>query len=215
MVTKVSSDKTSNPPAARALRSDDAPERVLIFDTTLRDGEQAVGATMTTNEKLDLARVLSRLGVDALEVGFPAASHLQLDTVRAVTERVGVYPVQGRPATSPPIICALARTLKSDIDVAWQAIQDAFHPRIHTFIGTSEIHRTHKLNLTPEAVIEQARAAVGWLPGGLGAVRCEDHQQRLHPRRPDCTHGGPRRRALVRPDRGRRRSRIWRGAECL
>jgi len=162
MVTKVSSDKTSNPPAARALRSDDAPERVLIFDTTLRDGEQAVGATMTTNEKLDLARVLSRLGVDALEVGFPAASHLQLDTVRAVTERVGVYPVQGRPATSPPIICALARTLKSDIDVAWQAIQDAFHPRIHTFIGTSEIHRTHKLNLTPEAVIEQARAAVGW-----------------------------------------------------
>jgi len=82
---------------------------VRIFDTTLRDGEQCPGATMTSAEKFEVARALARLGVDAIEAGFPAASPDDLAAVRAIAEKIGTRPVEGRPSSDPPIICGLAR----------------------------------------------------------------------------------------------------------
>jgi 2-isopropylmalate synthase len=97
---------------------------VRIFDTTLRDGEQSPGATMTSTEKLDVARVLARLGVDVIEAGFPAASPDDLAAVRTIAEQV-----------RGPIICGLARASRSDIDRAWEAVRPAARPRIHTFLA--------------------------------------------------------------------------------
>jgi 2-isopropylmalate synthase len=93
---------------------------VRIFDTTLRDGEQSPGATMTSAEKLEVARALARLGVDVIEAGFPAASPDDLAAVRAIAERVGRGAVEGRPSSEPPIICGLARASRGDIDKAWE-----------------------------------------------------------------------------------------------
>jgi len=124
-------------------------DQVIIFDTTLRDGEQSPGASMNTAEKLRLARQLEKLGVDVMEAGFPAASKGDFEAVKLISETI--QHVQ---------VAALARTSKEDLDRAWEAIKNAAHPRIHTFIATSDIHLKHKLRMTREQVIETAVEAV-------------------------------------------------------
>lgn len=131
---------------------------VRIFDTTLRDGEQSPGATMTSAEKLEVARGLARLGVDVIEAGFPAASPDDLEAVRRIAIEVGNSPDGGR----VPIICGLARATKSDIDKAWQAVQPAARPRIHTFLATSEIHMQYKLRMTRQQVLERVAEMVAY-----------------------------------------------------
>jgi len=127
-------------------------DQVRIFDTTLRDGEQSPGATMTSIEKLEVARALSRLGVDVIEAGFPAASPDDLNAVRRIAEEIGTAETPDR--EQPPIICGLARAHAGDIDAAWKAVKLAARPRIHTFLATSEIHMKHKLRMDPEEVID-------------------------------------------------------------
>src|ERR1044071_5385384 len=112
---------------------------VKIFDTTLRDGEQSPGATMTSAEKLEVARSLARMGVDIIEAGFPAASPDDLEAVRRIAVEVG-QPAAGEPDAKVPVIAGLARGNKLDIDKAWEAIKEAARPRIHTFLATSPIH---------------------------------------------------------------------------
>jgi len=132
---------------------------VLFFDTTLRDGEQSPGATLTSTEKIDIARQLARLGVDIIEAGFPAASPDDLDAVRRIANEVGRGAAVRQWAdenVKPPIICGLARASSDDIDKAWQGIEQADHPRIHTFIATSEIHMKYKLRMDPEEVVDRA-----------------------------------------------------------
>jgi len=128
-------------------------DHVRIFDTTLRDGEQCPGATMTSAEKLEVAQALSRLGVDVIEAGFAAASPDDLEAIRRIAETVGCVVPEGRPDTEPPIICSLARTTTGDIDKAWEAVKGAKRPRIHTFLATSPIHREHKLRMSKEQVL--------------------------------------------------------------
>src|SRR4051812_47087907 len=123
--------------------------RVLIFDTTLRDGEQSPGISLNPQEKLEIAQQLARLGVDVIEAGFPIASPGDFEAVQAIAREV-----QG------PIIAGLARAHAEDVDAAWGAVQDAERPRIHTFISTSDIHIEHQLRSTREDVKGQARAAV-------------------------------------------------------
>src|SRR2546430_2351356 len=125
------------------------PSRVLIFDTTLRDGEQSPGISLNTQEKLEIAQQLSRLGVDVIEAGFPITSPGDFEAVQAIARQV-----------EGPVICGLARTAVQDIDAAWNAIKDSERPRIHTFIATSDIHSERKLQTTGEDVKGQARAAV-------------------------------------------------------
>ncbi len=132
---------------------------VRIFDTTLRDGEQSPGATMTSSEKLEIARALSRLGVDVIEAGFPAASPDDLAGVRAVAEEVGTN-VTGRSSNEPPIVCALARAKEEDLRAAWEGVRSAARPRIHTFLATSPIHREHKLRMSRHEVVATVRAMV-------------------------------------------------------
>ena len=129
--------------------SDKSDKRVLIFDTTLRDGEQAPGCSMNLEEKLVLAKQLDKLGVDVIEAGFPIASDGDFEAVRLVAQEV-----QG------PIICGLARTSFADIDRAWEALRDGERTRIHTFIATSEIHMRDKLRMGPERVLEEVGRAV-------------------------------------------------------
>src|SRR5713101_2001721 len=124
-------------------------DRVLIFDTTLRDGEQSPGISLNRQEKLEIAHQLGRLGVDVIEAGFPITSPGDFEAVQAIA-RV----VEG------PVICGLARTSKQDIDAAWNAVRDSERPRIHTFIATSDIHIERKLQTTREDVKGQVRAAV-------------------------------------------------------
>ncbi|MCC6190102.1 MAG: 2-isopropylmalate synthase [Anaerolineales bacterium] len=135
---------------------------VRIFDTTLRDGEQSPGATMTSAEKLEVARALARLGVDVIEAGFPAASPDDLAAVRRIAVEIG-HPgrAEGMPAR-PPIICGLARANKSDIDKAWEAVKHAARSRIHTFLATSEIHMRYKLKMDREQVIERVLDMVSY-----------------------------------------------------
>jgi len=141
---------------------------VKIFDTTLRDGEQSPGATMTSAEKLELARALARMGVDIIEAGFPAASPDDLEAVRRIAVEVGRPPV-GEPDAKVPVIAGLARANKSDIDKAWEAVQEAARPRIHTFLATSAIHMKHKLKMDPEEVIQRVSEMVGY-----ARTLCED-----------------------------------------
>lgn len=138
---------------ARAVAHGDT---VLVFDTTLRDGEQSPGATLNTAEKLDIAEQLARLGVDIMEAGFPAASPGDLDAVRQVAETVGRTPRHGPNGkiVAPPIIAGLARANKNDIDKAWEGVQGAIRPRIHTFLATSDIHMEHKLRMSRDEVLE-------------------------------------------------------------
>ncbi len=133
---------------------------VRIFDTTLRDGEQSPGATMSSSEKLEIARGLARLGVDIIEAGFPAASPDDLEAVRRIAIEVGnALPGDDRP---PPVICGLARANQSDIDAAWEAVRHAARPRIHTFLATSPIHMRYKLRMDPEEVVERVREMVAY-----------------------------------------------------
>jgi 2-isopropylmalate synthase len=138
------------------------PDHVRIFDTTLRDGEQSPGATMTSSEKLEVAKTLSRLGVDIIEAGFAAASPDDLRAVKTIAEAVGVTRVEGRSVPEPPTICSLARAHKSDIDKAAEAISPAKHGRIHTFIATSPIHREHKLRMTRDEVLAKITEMVSY-----------------------------------------------------
>jgi 2-isopropylmalate synthase len=143
---------------------EDHRDVVLIFDTTLRDGEQSPGATLHLREKLEIARQLARLGVDIIEAGFPAASPGDLEAVRRIAETVGREPRTdkfGRPAP-PPVIAALARANKDDIDKAWEAVRPALRPRIHTFLATSDIHMEYKLRMTREQVVERVREMVAY-----------------------------------------------------
>ncbi|KAK6122888.1 hypothetical protein DH2020_043354 [Rehmannia glutinosa] len=133
------------------------PKYVRIFDTTLRDGEQSPGATMTTKEKLDIARQLARLGVDIIEAGFPASSDADFDAVKLIAREVG-----DADSDHIPVICGLARCNKRDIEKAWEAVKYAKKPRIHTFIATSEIHMKYKLKMTPEQVIDKAKSMVAY-----------------------------------------------------
>src|SRR4051794_644375 len=127
---------------------DDA-DRVRIFDTTLRDGEQSPGISLNKQEKLEIAHQLARLGVDVIEAGFPITSPGDFESVQAIAREV-----------EGPVICGLARTSVQDIDAAWNAVKDAERARIHTFIATSDIHIERKLQTTREDVKGQARAAV-------------------------------------------------------
>jgi 2-isopropylmalate synthase len=124
-------------------------DRVHIFDTTLRDGEQSPGISLNTAEKVEIATQLARLGVDVIEAGFPITSPGDFEAVEKIAREV-----------HGPVICGLARTHKADIDAAWNAVKDAERPRIHTFISTSDIHITHQLQTTREDVKGQAKAAV-------------------------------------------------------
>jgi len=124
-------------------------EIVRIFDTTLRDGEQSPGCSMNLAEKLTLARQLERLGVDVLEAGFPIASDGDFEAVQAIAREVRGLSV-----------CGLARTGRADVERAGQALEGAAHPRIHTFIATSDIHLAHKLRMSRERVLEEVDRAV-------------------------------------------------------
>jgi 2-isopropylmalate synthase len=124
-------------------------ERIKIFDTTLRDGEQAPGYSMNKDEKLRMARQLDRLCVDVIEAGFPIASEGDFQAVQAVANEI-----------RRPTIAALARCCREDIERAWQAVQGAAHARIHTFLATSDIHLQHKLRISRQQCLEQARDAV-------------------------------------------------------
>ncbi|MDA8442129.1 MAG: 2-isopropylmalate synthase [Peptococcaceae bacterium] len=126
-------------------------QKVYIFDTTLRDGEQSPGVALNTAEKLEIAAQLASLGVDVIEAGFPIASEGDFNAVQQIARTI-----QG------PIISALARTSKSDIARAWEALKDAKRPRIHTFIATSEIHMQHKLRKTREEVLAAAVEGVAY-----------------------------------------------------
>jgi 2-isopropylmalate synthase len=130
---------------------------VRIFDTTLRDGEQSPGASLTSPEKLEIARQLARLGVDIIEAGFPAASPDDAEGVRRIAEEVGT--------PDGPIVCGLARATPGDIDTAWESIRPAAKPRIHTFLATSDIHMQHKLRMTREEVVKRVAEMVAYARG--------------------------------------------------
>ncbi len=124
-------------------------DRVKIFDTTLRDGEQSPGISLNAAEKLEIAQQLARLGVDIIEAGFPITSPGDFEAVETIARNV-----------EGPVICALARSSFQDIDAAWNAIKDSERPRIHTFLATSDLHIEQKLRTTREDVKGQVRAAV-------------------------------------------------------
>jgi 2-isopropylmalate synthase len=127
----------------------DDPSRVLIFDTTLRDGEQSPGISLNATEKLEIAQQLARLGVDIIEAGFPIASPGDFEAVRLIAREV-----------RGPVIAGLARANPADVERAWEAVRDAERPRIHTFVSTSDIHIEHQLQGTRDDVRGLARAAV-------------------------------------------------------
>ena len=124
-------------------------DRVIIFDTTLRDGEQSPGISLDQGEKVEIAEQLARLGVDVIEAGFPIASQGDFESVQAIAKSV-----------RGPVICGLSRTALGDVDRCWEAIESAEHPRIHVFIATSETHMKHKLRMTPDQVKAEAASGV-------------------------------------------------------
>ena len=123
--------------------------QIIIFDTTLRDGEQSPGASLNTRQKLEIARALAQLKVDVIEAGFPIASPDDFEAVRRIAQEI-----------EGPTICGLARTLDADIDRAAEAVRPAKRPRIHVFCATSEIHRTHKLRKAKEEIVRLTEAGV-------------------------------------------------------
>ncbi|MDI6814669.1 MAG: 2-isopropylmalate synthase [Dehalococcoidales bacterium] len=124
-------------------------DRVIIFDTTLRDGEQAAGGTLNVQEKLEIAKQLERLGVDVIEAGFPISSKGDFEAVRLIAKEIRT-----------PIICALARAHPDDIDRAWQAVKEAEHPRIHVFLSASDIHLVYQLKKSREQILQTSRDMV-------------------------------------------------------
>jgi 2-isopropylmalate synthase len=135
-----------------------ADSKVIIFDTTLRDGEQSPGCSMNLAEKLRMAGQLDRLGIDVIEAGFPIASDGDFEAVQSIAREI-----------RRPSIAALARATREDILRAWAAVSEAARPRIHTFLATSDIHLEYKLRITREEAIQAAREAVG-----LARSLCED-----------------------------------------
>ena len=133
-------------------------EKITIFDTTLRDGEQSPGCSMNTAEKLEVARALVELGVDVIEAGFPIASPGDFEAVREIARQFG----------DRTVICGLARCLEEDVDRAWEALKDAQRPRIHVFLATSAIHREFKLKMAKEEIVRQTvemvKRAVDYCP---------------------------------------------------
>src|SRR5690606_20481186 len=135
------------------------PNQVLIFDTTLRDGEQSPGASMNLEEKLRIAAILEELGVDVIEAGFPIASNGDFEAVREVAGAVKTSAVAG-----------LARAARKDIDRAWEALGGAASPRIHTFISTSPLHMKFKLQMEPEQVHQAIADSVSYARNLCGDV---------------------------------------------
>src|SRR5580698_2199569 len=133
-------------------------EKITIFDTTLRDGEQSPGCSMNTAEKLEVARALVDLGVDVIEAGFPIASPGDFEAVREIARQFG----------DRTVICGLARCLGEDVDRAWEALKDAERSRIHVFLATSAIHREFKLKMAKEEIVRQTvemvKRAVDYCP---------------------------------------------------
>lgn len=129
-------------------------DKIIIFDTTLRDGEQAAGGSLNVNEKLEIARQLEALGVDVIEAGFPISSHGDFESVKNIAREV-----------KKAAVCALARASAGDIDRAWEAVKEAANPRIHVFISASDIHMMHQLNKSREQVLEMARTMVARAKG--------------------------------------------------
>src|SRR5690554_5263493 len=145
-----------------------ASDHLVIFDTTLRDGEQSPGATMNKNEKLRIAKVLEKLRVDVIEAGFAIASQGDFEAVKAIAESI-----------KDSTVCSLARALDKDIDRAAEVIRPAASGRIHTFIATSPIHMQHKLQMQPDEVVEQAVRAVKRARSHVDDVEfsCEDRSE--------------------------------------
>ena len=157
--------------------------KVFIFDTTLRDGEQSPGASLTASEKLEIARQLERLGVDVIEAGFPSSSPGDFEAVREIAREV-----------KGPVITALARAVASDIDAVWQSVREAQRPRIHIVLGASDIHARYKFGRSREDLLRMGVEAVRYARGLCPEVRSL-HRGRL-----------PQRQALPLPgDRGRNR----------
>src|SRR3990172_3744327 len=140
--------KSSQDKAPKARRRADR-DRVVIFDTTLRDGEQCPGATMTFDEKLEVAELLDEMGVDIIEAGFPIASQGDFDSVQEISRRA-----------KNSVICGLARAQAKDIDLCAEAIKPAKRGRIHTFIGTSPLHRQYQMGIDKEEVLVRVTASV-------------------------------------------------------
>ncbi len=126
-------------------------DKIKIFDTTLRDGEQSPGCSMNLQEKLEVAKCLEKLGVDVIEAGFAISGPQDFGSVQAISQ-----------AVKNAEVASLSRALEKDIDVAWDAVKDAVSPRIHTFIATSPLHMEYKLRMKPEKVLEQAGAMVAY-----------------------------------------------------
>jgi len=145
-------------PEAKVTRIDETKDRVIVFDTTLRDGEQAPGASMNLSQKLQVARALASLGVDVMEAGFPVASPGDFQAVEAIARQI-----------DGPVICALARANRPDIDAALKALAPAPRRRVHVFLATSPIHREFKLKVTPAEVVRMSSGAIEY-----ARERCED-----------------------------------------
>ena len=149
---------TSPTPQTAADISAQHPNKVFIFDTTLRDGEQSAGAALTLGEKLQIAKMLERLNVDVIEAGFPFSSQGDFDAVRQIAATV-----------TTPIVAGLCRCMPGDIDATWDAISIAKRPRIHTFIATSDIHINAKFKKTRDEILQQARDMVAY-----AKTKCHD-----------------------------------------
>ena len=132
-------------------------ERIIIFDTTLRDGEQAPGASLNDKEKIEVARQLEALGVDIIEAGFPISSPGDFEAVSLIAREVHI-----------PTICALARAHPDDIDRAWEAVKEARHPRIHVFLSSSDIHLSYQLKKSREEILELSRGMVAGSEASAG-----------------------------------------------
>ena len=133
----------------RGKQAADSADRVLIFDTTLRDGEQSPGASMNLDEKIQVAEILEAMGVDVIEAGFPIASNGDFEAVSEIARRV-----------KDSVVCGLSRAGAKDIERAGEALRHAERGRIHTFISTSPVHMKHKLQMEPEQVLDAIVASV-------------------------------------------------------
>src|SRR5688572_24009727 len=129
----------------RPMHENPVHDNLIIFDTTLRDGEQSPGASMNLAEKLEVARALKDLGVDVIEAGFPIASPGDFESVQTIARQI-----------EGPIICGLARCNPADIDRAWEALKESHRSRIHVFLATSAIHREFKLHMAKDEILRRA-----------------------------------------------------------
>ncbi len=134
-------------------------DKVVIFDTTLRDGEQAAGASLTPDEKMEIATQLDKLGVDIIEAGFPLNSREELEAIRQIANEV-----------RRPTICALAHARPEAVDAAWEAVRNAQHPRIHVFLSSSEVHILHQLKKSRDEILQASRDMVARAKGYLDDV---------------------------------------------